>query len=142
MPLKAKKTAAIFITTAEFSCEFHTPKRLWKEPNWNYYFYICKAISKQVFWLVSYKHFFVLPSQFPNDRLSPTDKKHQIHTATVIVEDSHLFPFSPTIPRQNSRHFVWIYLIFLSVTLKMQKVNIKYNHFKRKNLCNFLAFNR
>ncbi len=44
---------------------------------------LCKStygiISEQVFRLVLYKakafHFYTLPSQFPNDRLSPTDIK-------------------------------------------------------------------
>ena len=43
-------------------------------------------ISKQVLWLTPYKiisHFYTLPSQFPNDRLSPTSIKTSEHTPTV-----------------------------------------------------------
>ena len=45
-----------------------------------------EIISKQVLWLTPYKiisHFYTLPSQFPNDRLSPTSIKTSEHTPTV-----------------------------------------------------------
>ena len=69
----------------------------------------------QVFRLTLYKakalHFYILPSQFPNDRLSPTNIKTSMHTATGIVRESHSVPFSPAIPKQYSRHIVWKYSI-------------------------------
>lgn len=73
----------------------------------------------QVFRLALYKakalHFYILPSQFPNDRLSPTNIKTSMHTATGIVRESHSVPFSPAIPKQYSRHIVWKYSIAQTV---------------------------
>jgi hypothetical protein len=50
-----------------------------------------ETTSKQVFRLASYtpnkngERFYVTPSRFPNDRLSPIDIKPLIHTAAVTV---------------------------------------------------------
>lgn len=66
----------------------------------------CGMISKQVFRLASYKavalHFYILPSQFPNDRFSPTNiKTFDAYGDSITVGDSHPIPFSPAIPERN-----------------------------------------
>ena len=111
-----KKTAAIFlwkITTAEFFCDESQFRWEYGTKPWNITFQhlnlktlpLCfprtyEITSKQVLWLAPYRlirpHFYILPSQFPNDYLSITDIKTLVHTPTVIVEDSHLIPFPPS----------------------------------------------
>ena len=65
--------------------------------------YTCGTASEQVFWLISYQASYSLPSQFPNDRLSPTRIKWLGHIQRLLIAgDSHPIPFSTTMPWWNT----------------------------------------
>ena len=80
-------------------------------------------------------YFHILPSQFPNDRFSPTKRAFLAHTATGIVPDSHRVPFSPAVPVRYRRHFVCdILLLNLIVTQFWLFVKVKTKSFC-ENFC-------
>ena len=113
-----KKTAAIFlwkITTAEFFCdesqfrwEYGTkPQNYISAPQsenaTSMQMSTYEITSKQVLWLAPYRlirpHFYILPSQFPNDYLSITDiKTFDAHTDSLTAGDSHPIPFPLIMP--------------------------------------------
>ena len=98
-----KKTAAIFlrkITTAEFFCDESQFRWEYGTKPWNITFqhlnlktsFLCKWALTESYQSRSCDshhidkespHFYILPSQFPNDYLSITDIKTSMHTPTV-----------------------------------------------------------
>ena len=91
------------ITTAEFSCDESQFSWVSTENIISMQMSTCEITSKQVLWLAPYRlkcpHFYILPSQFPNDYLSITDiKTFDAHTDSLTAGDSHPIPFAPTTP--------------------------------------------